>query len=409
MKTSNVLMGIDIGTTKICTVIARDNGPEEPLEIIGVGLSPSHGLNKGTVVDLDITAHSIQEAARKAMNLAGVEVRRTVVGIAGEFIQSFNSLGSAAVSGPERGITEDDVHRATRTAVSKVIPKDFDVIHELHRTYRVDDSSSIVDPLGMVGCVLEVDVHLVAGRRTALRNIRNCVQQAGLQVSDIVLQPIASSLSVLSEEEKEAGVALVDLGGGTTDVAVYYDGQIQHSEVILIGGDYITKDICRAFVTPFEVAENLKCKFGTANSSLSDPEEKIDIARIAGRSSTTVKRADLAWVIEARVEQILDLVGKTLHAHKLKNKMFGGLVLTGGTALLEGIRDKTESHLKLETNLGYPAGISGYKDIITSPMYATAVGLLHYARQQRIHGSCQHRGWMRRTLGRVLDYVAAAV
>jgi len=408
MKSDDVLMGIDIGTTKICSVITRRMAdPNEPLEILGVGLHPSYGLNRGTVVDLEVTARSIREAARKAMNLAGVEVRRAIVGIAGDFIQSFNSFGSAAVAGPQRGITSDDVRRATRAATTKVVPKDFDVIHALHRAYRVDDSRGIVDPVGMVGSVLEVDAHLVSGRRTALRNIRNCTEQAGLQVSDIVLQPIASSLSVLTDEEKQAGVALVDIGGGTTDLAVYYDGHIQHSQVILIGGDYITKDICRAFVTPFDTAEDLKRKYGTAQSERMDPNESVEIARISGRPPISVKRQDLCWVIEARVEQILDQLRATLDEHQLRDKLFGGMVLTGGTALLDGIREKTESFLGLETQIGFPNGIEGYKDIITSPMYATAVGLLHYAREDHtgLNGGC--RGWLSRFWNRIMDGIGA--
>jgi len=407
MKSSDVLMGIDIGTTKICSVITRRGEPNEPLEILGVGLHPSYGLNRGTVVDLDVTTRSIREAARKAMNLAGVEARRAIVGIAGDFIQSFNSFGSSAVAGPERGITSDDVRRATKAATSKVVPKDFDVIHALHRTYRVDDSRGIVDPLGMVGSVIEVDAHLVAGRRTALRNIRNCAEQASLQVSDIVLQPIASSLSVLSDQEKQAGVALVDIGGGTTDLAVYYDGQIQHSQVILIGGDYITKDICRAFVTPFDSAEDLKRKYGSTQWEEIDPNESIEIARISGRPSVSVKRQELCWVIEARVEQILEQIRNTLQEHQLQSKLFGGIVLTGGTALLEGIREKTESFLGLETHIGFPCSIEGYKDIITSPMYATAVGLLHYGREYHNGAGGGCRGWVSRMWNRMMDGIGA--
>lgn len=407
MKSPEILMGIDIGTTKICAVIARLQDITDSIEIIGVGLHPSYGLNRGAVVDLDITARSIEEAARKAMNLAGVEVRRAIVGIAGEFIQSFNSLGSAVVSSPERGITRDDVRRATRTAISKVIPKDYEVIHELPRTYRVDDSRGILDPLGMVGSLVEVDVHLVAGRKTSLRNIRNCVQQAGLQVSDIVLQPIASSLSVLTEEEKMAGVALVDIGGGTTDLAVYCDGQIQHSQVILVGGDYITKDLCRAFVTSLDSAESLKRKFGSALYQLADPEEEVEIARISGRQSIAVKRQEFNWIIEARVEQILDQIRKILQEQKLEGKIFGGMVLTGGTALLEGIREKTETYLGREAHIGFPQGITGYTDIITSPMYATAIGLLQYGRAKHSLEEAGYRGWAARAWSRAVDCIGA--
>ena len=276
MTSPKVIMGIDIGTTKICALIAKIKDPESSPEIIGIGLNPSTGLNRGTVVDLDDTTRSIRQAARKAMNLAGVEVRRAIVGIAGDFIQSYNSQGSIAVSGPERGITQADIRRATKVATANVIPKNSDVIHELHRFYEVDDSKGIVDPYGMVGSVIAVDVHMVAGKRTALRNIRNCVQRAGLQVDQIVLQPIASSFSILTEDDKQAGIALIDIGGGTTDIAVYYDGYIQHSQVILIGGDFITKDICRAFVTPFESAEELKCTYGAASSEWVDPAEMVE-------------------------------------------------------------------------------------------------------------------------------------
>jgi len=410
MKSPKIIMGIDIGTTKICALMARVEEGDEPLEIVGVGLNPSYGLNRGTVVDLEVTSRSIQEAARKAMNLAGLEARSVIVGIAGDFIQSYNSVGSAAVSGPERGITAGDVRRATKAAVAKVIPGDSEAIHELQRTYRVDDSRGIIDPLGMVGSVLEVDVHMVAGRRTALRNIRNCVQQAGLHVDQIVLQPIASSYSVLAEDEMQAGVALVDIGGGTTDIAVYYDGHIQHSQVILIGGDFITKDVCRAFVTPFESGEKLKCKYGSAVSEGIDPSEMVEIVRISDRPPIMVKRQDLCWVIEARVEQILDQVGAALDEHQLRDKIFGGIMLTGGTALLEGLREKTANYLGIDTHIGFPNGISGYKDIITSPMYATAVGLLHYGREHRVLSSrAGCLGWVNRTWNRAVDSLAAMI
>jgi cell division protein FtsA len=402
-------LGVDIGTTKICALIARAEGPDTPLEILGVGLHPSYGLNRGTVVDMEVTASSIQEACRKAMNLAGVEVRRAVVGIAGNFIQSFNSIGSAAVSGPERGITLSDVRRATWAASSKVIPKDYDVIHELHRTYRVDDSEGILEPVGMSGSLLKVDVHLVAGQRTALRNIRACAQQGGIQTGEIVLQPIASGLSILTEEEKEAGVALVDIGGGTTDVAVYTEGHIRHSEVILIGGDYITKDISRAFVTPFDTGESLKQRYGLANCEMADPDEQIEIVRISGRKPISVKRQELAWVIEARVEQILDQVRRSLVENNLHDKIFGGIVLTGGTALLSGLREKAEEYLGMETQIGYPTHITGCKDIITSPMYATAVGLLHYGRWKKTNPVLGSQSWMGRTLNRAIECLGAMI
>jgi len=420
MIASNILMAIDIGTTKICALIARTKDDsdesmplfdaiESPLEVIGIGRCPSYGLKQGTVVDLDSTTHSIREAAQEAMSRAGVQPRRVIVGIAGDFIRNFNSIGKIAVTAPERGITKDDLRRAIRAAIYQVVPKDFDMIHAIPRLYKVDDVAGIIDPLGMAGKVLEADVHVVAGRKTALRNIRNCVGRAGFQVSDIALQPIASSFSVLSEEERQAGIALVDIGGGTTDIVVYHEGYIQHSQVILIGGNYISKDICRAFVTPFDSAENLKRKYGTAFSELIDPGEMVEISRIAGRQPISVTRQDFSWVIEARVEQILEQIQTTLQTHQLGNKLFAGIVLTGGTALLEGIREKAETFFNLEVQIGFPDGITGYKDILNNPMFATAVGLLHYGRDSNSNYSRKNWGWFSRFWNNAYDKIGASL
>lgn len=377
---------------------------EENPEILGVGLAPSTGLNRGAVVDLEATTKAIEEAARTAFSMSGLNNRRSIVGIAGSFIRSYNSRGSVVVASPGRGVTPQDVRAAVGDAVQKQVPSEMEVIHALAREYRLDDVVGIDDPTNMHGSLLEVDLHLVSGSRAALRNVRRAASNAGLRIEGLALQPLASSLAVLEESEKSAGVAMIDIGGGTTDVAVFLDGLIRHSEVILIGGDYITKDISKAFVTPFDQAEDLKIRYGGAISEGISPSEQIEVSRAKKTQPVLVQRRRLNYVIEARIEQIFDEVKTSLEENDFLTKIRGGLVLTGGTANLEGIREKASAWFKLPAEIGFPNGVSGYSEIVRNPIYATAIGLIHHGiaeRKKRRSGRLSWRrpwDWAKRTI-----------
>lgn len=403
MKHPEPILAIDIGTTKVCALIAADRFPAEP-EVLGVGLAPSTGLNRGAVVDLQANSVAIQEAVEKASAMAGFRVRGAVVGIAGGFIRGYNGHGSVVVASHSRGITPADVQAAVRDAVQKEVPAEMEVIHAVPREFRVDDTCGIEDPTGMHGTLLEVDLHLVAGSRSALRNVRRAVTGAGLKVEELALEPLASSLSVLEEAEKAAGVVMADIGGGTADVAVFTDGILRHTEIILIGGDYITKDISKAFVTSFENAETLKIRFGGALSEEVDVSEQVEIQRAKKTQPVLVQRRELNWVIEARVEQILEEIRRVLEERGFAHGLRGGLVLTGGTALLDRIREKAHRCLSCDASLGFPNGVSGYSEVVRNPIYATVVGLVHYGlaeRRRRSGERPQLRGawsWVKRVM-----------
>ncbi len=392
MKKNDILLGLDIGTTKVCAVIARAKNNDE-LEVVGVGIHPSEGLSGGAVVDMEVTTRSIRNAVAKAQNLAGVEVASAWVGMAGSYISSYNTTGSVAVLNRGRGVTREDVRRAENSAIDRVLPKDYEIIHRLPRRFRVDDNADISDPLGMVGGLLEVDLHLVAGRTTALRNLERSVNRAGLAVNELVLEPLASGMAVLSEAEKLAGVAVIDIGGGTSDLVVLRDGRVMHSDVILIGGDLITKDVAHCFGTPFENAEQLKIQYGCAREASVDPNEPVPVVRFRNRAPVMIKRHHLAWVIEARVSQILEHVEKSLGREELLGKLPAGLVITGGTALLDGMREKCAEALRCEVQIGFPASVTGYREVVSSPVYATVIGLLHHGLEQSRSLEARREPW----------------
>lgn len=403
MKNPEPILAIDIGTTKVCALIASDQHPAEA-EVLGVGLAPSTGLNRGSVVDLQATSVAIQEAVEKTSAMAGFRCRRAVVGIAGGFIRGYNGHGSVVVTSRSRGITAQDVQAAVRDAVQKEVPAEMEVIHAIPREFRVDDTSGIDDPTGMHGTLLEADLHLVAGSRSALRNVRRAVTSAGLKVEDLALEPLASSLSVLEEAEKAAGVVMVDIGGGTSDLAVFTDGILRHTEIILIGGDYITKDISKAFVTPFEQAETIKIRFGGASCEDTDVSEQVEIQRAKKTQPVLIQRRELNWVIEARVEQILEEIRRVLEERGFADGLRGGFVLTGGTALLDGLKEKAHRCLNREVAIGFPNGVSGYSEVVRNPIYATVVGLVHFGlaeRRRRSGGGPQWTGawnWLKRVM-----------
>lgn len=382
MQAEEYILAVDLGTTKVCAVVARVLAGDD-LEIIGIGTHPSEGMQNGAVIDLERTRSSIESSAQKALATAGVEVSRAWVGIAAGFIQSYNSRGSVAVLQGQRGITKADMKAAIRAAVDMKIPPEMHVLHVIPRGYRVDDIMGVRDPEGMLGNLLEVDVHLVCGRKNDIANIERAAQAAGFRIEGIVLQPIASSMSVLSEAEMTAGVAMVDIGGGTTDIAIYKDGQILHSKIVLVGGDLITKDIASYFAAPIEHAEALKKTYGYALSQPADDAETIEVQRIRPRPPRQVARKDLNFVIEARAEQIIQQVEKTIQQAIPVEDLVAGVVLTGGTSLLGGLAEKFHLELGVDTSLGIPGGVTGFSDIVKSPTCATAIGMLQYALKER--------------------------
>ncbi len=385
MKHSNMdyLLAIDIGTTKICSVAARRND-RQAVEILGVGGHPCTGLSANGIVDLEEIVASITKATRKALSqVPSVDIRTAYVGVSGSFIQSHNTVGSLVLSTHGRTVNQEDLDNAVNIAVNKILSKDCVVLHAIPRWFRLDDTPYIRDPIGMEGSMLEVDVHLINGRQSILKNLKRCVNMAGFNVEEMVMQSIASGESVLTEEEKQSGVALVDIGGETTSILVFFEGSIYHSETLEIGGEYITRDINHYFQTPLENAENLKKYSGSTLSELIDPEELIEVVRFKNRRTIVVKKRLLCEIIEARVEQILEEVIRILRSRDLLGLLFAGIVLTGGTSLLDGIREKTKAMSKRDIHIGFPNGVVGHENIVSSPVYATVIGLLHYGFERR--------------------------
>ena len=383
MSGDNLLLALDIGTTKVCAIAARQND-RKVIEVLGIGMHPCSGLSASGIVDLEEIVSSITNAVNKALShIPGAEIRKAVVSISGTYLQSQNAVGSLVLSKHGRSVTQEDVQQCIEAAIKKSVPKDFEVIHAIPRWFRLDETSYIRDPLGMEGSVLEVDVHLMIGRQSILKNIRRCVKKAGFNVEFMASQAIASSESVLSEEEKNSGVALINFGGETTSILVFYEGCIYHSESLGYGGEDITQDINHYFQTPSENAENLKKYSGSSMVKSIDEEETMEVVRFKNRRTIVVKRKRLCEIIEARVEQILEEVIRSLRSKDVLNLLYGGIVLTGGTSLLDGLPEKTQEMLQRDTHVGYPNGVVGYEDLLSSPAYATAIGLLHYGFAKR--------------------------
>ncbi len=396
----DTMLAIDIGTTKIAAVVARRN-ERKVIEVLGHGIHPCSGLSSTGIVDLEEIVASISNACRKAHNhVPDLEMRRAVMAVSGTFIQSQNTIGSLVLSRHGRAVTQEDIDQSIKAAIVRAVPKDFEVIHPIPRWFRLDETPLIRDPLGMVGSVLEVDVHLIIGRESILKNLRRCVVKAGYNVEELAYQPIASSLSVLGEEEKNIGVALVDVGGETTSILVFYEGSIYHSETIGIGGEDITRDINHYFQTPLENAEKLKKYSGSAWLESVNPEDTLEVVRFKNRRTILVKKRRLCEIIEARVEQIADEVIRNLRSRDLLGMIYGGVVLTGGSSMLDGIREKTQSIFERDTLIGYPNGVVGHEEVVGSPGFATVIGLLHYGFERRDAHAAVYgpglAGWLKR-------------
>ncbi len=379
MPKSEIIVGLDVGTTKICAVVGQLSDAGE-MEIIGIGTSPSTGLRKGVVVNIEQTVRSIKKALEEAEMMAGCEIRSVYAGIAGSHIKGFNSHGVIAVKGGE--VSSRDVERVLDAAKAVAIPLDREVIHILPQEYIVDDQRGIIDPLGMSGVRLEVKVHIVTGAVTSAQNIVRSCHKSGLDVSDIVLESLASAQAVLTDEEREIGVALIDLGGGTSDIAVFANDTIKHTGVLALGGQNLTNDIALVLRTPMAAAERIKVKYGCAMGELVRPDEYIEVSSVGGRDPRRLSRSVLAEICEPRMEEILTLIDQELDRSGFKKTIGAGVVLTGGTALLQGCRELGEMIFGMPTRIGYPRNVGGLKDMVNSPKYATAVGLLCFGAEK---------------------------
>ncbi len=376
----NIIVGLDIGTTKICAVVGEISGNE--INVIGIGTHPSIGLRKGVVVNIESTVDSIKKAVEEAELMAGCEISSVYAGIAGGHITGFNSHGIVAIKGSE--ITQSDVERVIDAARAVAIPMDREVIHVLPQEYIVDDQSGIQNPVGMAGVRLEANIHIVTGAVTSAHNIVKCANRSGLDVCDIVLESLASGEAVLTDEEKELGTALLDLGGGTSDLAVFSGKNIKHTFVLALGGNNLTNDIAIGLRAPLAEAEKIKKKYGTALTRDISGEETIEVPGMGGRKPRKLPRQILGEILEPRMEEMYALIRREIYRAGMEDLITSGMVLTGGTALLENAVEVAESIFDVPTRLGRPRGISGLVDVVNNPMYATGVGLVLYGARHQV-------------------------
>ena len=397
------IVGLDVGTTKVCAVIGEPTD-EGALEIIGVGVAESHGQKKGSVVDVDSTVESIKAAVEEAELMAGISVDRAYVGIAGGHIRGFNSRGAVTVNGRARQITEEDIRKVIDAARALELPADCEMLHLLPREFSVDDQGDIVDPLGMSGTRLEVDVHLVVGSLSGIQTLVTCVNRAGIEAHAVVLEQLASNEAVLTDDERELGVALIDIGGGTTDLICLVDGSVCHTAVLPAGGDHLTNDIAVGLNTPIAEAEELKARYGCVEPSLIDPEQAIEAPGIGGRGPRLLPRGRMCEILQPRAVEILDIVGDELARAGYLEHLNAGIVFTGGGALIEGLPELAERRFGLPVRLAEPTGVEGLVDIVSSPIYSTAVGLVlygHYNRDVDTFFGRDGGGVIGRTAGRI--------
>ncbi|MGA7982970.1 MAG: cell division protein FtsA [Chromatiaceae bacterium] len=376
----SLLIGLDIGTSKIAALVGEVKSDGQ-IEIIGIGAHPSRGLKKGVVVDIESTVQSIQRAVEEAELMAGCEIHSVHAGIAGSHIRSLNSHGITAIK--EREVTQADVDRVIDAARAVAIPADQKILHILPQEFIIDDQEGIREPIGMCGVRLEARVHMVTGAVSAAQNIVKCIRRCGLEVDDLVLEQLSSSYAVLGEDEKELGVCLVDIGGGTTDLAVFTDGAIRHTTVIPIAGDQVTNDIAVALRTPTQYAEQIKIQYACALTQLAGSGETIEVPSIGERGARRLSRQTLAEVVEPRYEELLTLLQAELRRSGFEDLVAGGVVLTGGSAKMQGLIDLAEEVFHMPVRLGVPQYVSGMEEVIRDPIYSTGVGLLMYAHQHR--------------------------
>jgi cell division protein FtsA len=402
-ENKNLIVGLDIGTSKIAAIVAEMK-PEGGFEIIGMGSSPSRGLKKGVVVNIESTVNAIQRALEEAELMADCKIREVWTGIAGSHIRSFNSHGMVAIK--DREVAQHDIDRVVETAKAIPIPTDQQLLHVLNQEFVIDGQEDVREPLGMSGVRLEVKVHIVTGAVSAAQNIMKCVRRCGLEVNDLILQPLASAIAVLSEDEKDLGVCLVDIGGGTSDIAVFTQGSIRHTAVIPIAGDQITNDIAMALRTPTKEAEEIKRRYGCALRELADQQETIEVPGVGERGAKKMSRQTLAEVIEPRVEELYSLVQAELRRSGFEELLSSGIVITGGSASMQGMIELGEEVFHMPVRLGLPTYSAGLSEVIRNPRYSTGVGLLIAGmnQHQRLQIERMQAGSFKQVFGRMKEW-----
>jgi cell division protein FtsA len=394
----NLIVGLDIGTSKIVAIVAELQ-PEGTVKVIGLGQHISRGLKKGVVVNIESTMQSIQRALEEAELMADCKINNVYTGIAGSHIKSLNSHGMVKIKDAE--VTQMDVDRVIETARAIALPADQQILHILTQEFIIDGQEDVREPLGMSGMKLEVKVHIVTGAVAAAQNIVKCIKRCGIEVSDLILQPLASSLAVLTEDEKELGVCLVDIGGGTTDIAVFKQGAIRHTAVVPIAGDQMTNDVAVAFRTPTQSAEDIKVKHGCALRQLADPREIVEVPGVDGREPRQLSVQTLAEVLEPRVVELYELVLNELRRSGMEEMIASGIVITGGSAMMKGMVELGEEIFHMPVRMGLPRYVGGLSEVVSNPRYATGVGLVLMGKQQlerHISGQMESSSF-----GRILD------
>jgi cell division protein FtsA len=402
-KSNEIIVGLDIGTTKIACIAGEVT--EDGVDIIGIGTAPSRGLRRGYVVNIDATVSSIQQAVDEAENMAGCEITTVYAAISGPHVRGFNKDGVVAVKDKE--VREADIARVMEAAKAVAIPLDREVLHVLPQQYVVDDQDGIRDPLGMAGVRLEAKVHIVTALVASAQNVIKCANRCNLQVADIVLESLASSQAVLDDDEKELGVALVDIGGGTCDIMIYADGAIVHTAVIALGGGHVTNDIATVLRTPLDAAEKIKRKYGCAWRGHVEADDTMEVPSVGGRGPRVLPRMKLVQVIEPRVEEIFEHVKRELVRSGYFDALAAGIVLTGGATAMDGVCEVAEHAFGFPTRRGAPRKIGGLVDVVRSPAYSTGVGLVMFGAEQTKSAQAQTRderpGLWRRAFGRIAE------
>lgn len=380
-KNEEIVTGLDLGTSTTCAVIG-EVGEDGNVNVIGVGESPSNGLHKGVVVNIESTVSAVASAVAEAERMAGVKVGRLYAGVGGIHIKGFGSRGVVVVSQKHQEITVEDRDRVIEASRAKVLPADQEILHVIPRGYLVDDQDGIRDPVGMSGVRLECDVHLVTGSVTAIQNVVRSVEKAGYQIAEMVLNSLATAEVVLAKDEKELGVALLDIGGGTTDLVIYTESALCHNGVTPVGGNQVTSDLAMGLRTPNAEAEELKLRYAHAVTTAVSEDEEVHVAGIGGRPSRTLKRRLVAEIVEPRIEEVFELAAQEIRRHGFENRLAAGIVLTGGTARMQGLVESAEKIFQAPARTGCPSGIGGLGEIVSNPAYSTAVGLMFYGRDR---------------------------
>lgn len=394
----DLIVGLDIGTTKVCAIVGEQNDKGD-LEIIGLGTHPSFGLKRGVIVNIDKTVESIKSAVEEAERMAGCEIQNVIVGIAGGHIKGVSGHGMITLR--NREVTKRDIDRVIESANALIIPADREIIHVIPQEYIVDGERGIKDPVGIFGIKLETNVHIVTGQVTAAQNLVKCIHTAGMDVSDVVLQQIASSEAVLSEDEKEIGCVLIDIGGGTSDIAIFSGGSIRYTENLTLGGDHLDRDVALGLSTPLAESRKLKEKHGVALSELVPPQDMVEVESVAGRRPKHVSKRDLSLIIEPRMEEIFTFVRREIVKSGYKDLLPAGAIITGGTIKMHGTVELAERILEMPVRRGIPTQVGGISDIIANPIYSTGVGLVQYGYSSNGRGKIRIRD--ENIFGKVFD------